>query len=170
MLAFLAVLVLPTAAFSLGMAEHMEQSKTTGFCLSCHVMEPYGRSLFIDSPDHVPANHFQDKRVPRESACLICHTTYTMFGDLQAKLTGGKHLYVNYFGHHPGGALALPALPEPRMPILPRRGQIFDESDIHLDVRAELASNEISCLECHDLTLDVTELDGLEMWVSGSAE
>ena len=56
------------------------------------------------------------------------------------------------------------------MPILPRRGQIFDESDIHLDVRAELASNEISCLECHDLALDVTELDGLEMWVSGSAE
>ena len=100
-LAFLALFLLPVFTFSFSTAHHLEQATTTTFCLSCHVMEPYGRSLYIDSPDYVPASHFQNNRVPQDQACYTCHTTYAMFGDLRAKLNGIRHVYVNYLGAVP---------------------------------------------------------------------
>src|ERR1043165_1388602 len=69
-LAFLAFLVLPVLATAMGLSAHVEQSKTTGFCLSCHVMEPYGRSLHVDDAAWLPAQHFQNNRIPRDHACF----------------------------------------------------------------------------------------------------
>lgn len=85
-LAFVALFGLPVLTFTGGAAHHLERATSTEFCLSCHVMEPYGRSLEIDSRQHVPAFHVQNNLVPPERACYSCHTSYTMFGDLQAKL------------------------------------------------------------------------------------
>src|SRR5437899_1339665 len=78
-LAFLAFFVFPTVGGVAGLDQHMEQSKTTQFCLSCHIMEPYGRSLNVDDATWIPAAHFQNNRVPRENACFTCHTNYTMY-------------------------------------------------------------------------------------------
>ena len=64
---------------------------------SCHVMEGFGRSLYIDDPSYVPAAHFQNNRIPRDQACYTCHTEYTLFGPVKSKLRGGlRHLYVQY--------------------------------------------------------------------------
>ena len=41
-LALVAVAVLPAVATTFSMNAHLEASKTTEFCLSCHVMQPYG--------------------------------------------------------------------------------------------------------------------------------
>src|SRR5437868_5518941 len=78
-LAFLAFLVLPVLVTATGLNLHMEKSKSTEFCLSCHVMAPYGKSLYVDDKDHIPAAHFQNNRIPRDHACFTCHTTYTLF-------------------------------------------------------------------------------------------
>jgi hypothetical protein len=71
---FLAFFIFPILAGSLGYNHHMERSKQTTFCLSCHVMEPYGRSLHVDDPTWLPAAHYQNNRVPRDEACYTCHT------------------------------------------------------------------------------------------------
>jgi hypothetical protein len=47
-LAFLAFFLLPLFITWGGTSRHIEHSKSTGFCLSCHTMEPYGQSLRID--------------------------------------------------------------------------------------------------------------------------
>ena len=65
------ILVLPALGFFVGFAEHTNQAKRIEFCVSCHVMEPYGRSLLIDSVDHLPANHFQNARVDQAQACFV---------------------------------------------------------------------------------------------------
>jgi cytochrome c-type protein NapC len=49
-LAFLAFLILPVLCMFWGASEHIDRSKQTQFCLSCHVMEPYGKSLYVDDP------------------------------------------------------------------------------------------------------------------------
>ena len=67
----------------MGFALHLEHAKSTEFCVSCHVMEPYGTSLHFDDLDYLPASHFQNNLVPREKACYTCHTQYTMFGDVR---------------------------------------------------------------------------------------
>jgi nitrate/TMAO reductase-like tetraheme cytochrome c subunit len=48
----------------------MERSKTTTFCLSCHTMESFGKSLYVDDPTHIPAAHFQNHRVPRRKLAI----------------------------------------------------------------------------------------------------
>jgi cytochrome c-type protein NapC len=97
-LAFVALLVFPLLAGGMGVNQHMERSKSTNFCLSCHVMEDYGKSLHVDDRSFIPATHFQYNLVPRDKACYTCHTDYTMYGDINSKLRGLKHVYAYYIG------------------------------------------------------------------------
>src|SRR5215475_13844980 len=94
-LAFLGLFIFPVLTGLLGFENHIERSKRTQFCLSCHIMEPYGKSLYVDDATYIPAAHFQNNRVPREEACYTCHTDYTLYtGGINAKIHGVRHLYV----------------------------------------------------------------------------
>src|SRR5580765_4197974 len=100
-LAFFPLFMLPAAAGAIGGYAHLEGSKQTRFCLSCHVMTDYGKSLQIDDPSFLPAAHFQNHRIPTEEACYTCHTNYTMYGDVTSRLRGLRHVYVDYLGKVP---------------------------------------------------------------------
>jgi len=65
-LAFVSIFIFPAFSGSMGFSEHMERSKTTAFCTSCHVMQDYGKSLFVDDLLSVAAAHFQNNRVSRD--------------------------------------------------------------------------------------------------------
>ncbi len=163
-LAFIAFFILPVFITVIGTSAHVENSKSTSFCLSCHVMEPYGESLRVDSRDHLPALHFQNKLVPRDQACYTCHTTYTMFGDLNAKLQGMKHVYVYYLGT-PSEPIELYSDYNNRECLHCHQGaRSFEDNEDHMDLRKDLGSNEISCLDCHDLAHEIEELEGVDMW------
>jgi hypothetical protein len=127
-------------------------------------MEQYGQSLTIDDPDHIPATHFENSRVPRDHACFSCHTTYTLYGDAAAKMKGMKHMWVNYFG-------TIPAKIELYEPFKNREclhchdgARSFEEQEFHHEYREQLMSNETSCLECHDKTHDIENLASLPKW------
>ncbi len=163
-LAFLAFLVLPLLATTMGLYAHMEQSKTTEFCLSCHVMEPYGRSLQVDDAAWLPAQHYQNNRIPRDKACFTCHTDYTMFGDVNAKLRGLRHVYVNYLGEIPEKIELYEPYNNRECLHCHAGARTFEESDLHKEMRADLGSNATSCLECHDAVHNVHELEGKPSW------
>ena len=59
-LAFLVLFFLPILCGAMGVSSEMERSKTTAFCLSCHTMEAYGKSLYIDDPGHIPCGPFSE--------------------------------------------------------------------------------------------------------------
>jgi hypothetical protein len=86
--AFATLFLVPLFALRLGVTDHVERSKTTEFCLSCHSMEPYGKSLLVDDRALIRAVHYQNHLVPADKACFTCHTDYTMYGDVNAKLRG----------------------------------------------------------------------------------
>src|SRR5215813_3868988 len=100
-LGFVTLFLLPLIAGGLGLSRHFEKSKQTTFCLSCHVMQPYGESLYVDDKHYVAAAHFQNHRVPVDEACYTCHTDYVLYGGVRAKLRGFRHVYVQYLGHVP---------------------------------------------------------------------
>jgi nitrate/TMAO reductase-like tetraheme cytochrome c subunit len=159
-LAFLAIFILPLLAGSMGVSEHVEHSKRTEFCLSCHIMEPYGKSLYVDSKDVVPAAHFQNARIPREQACFTCHTTYTLFGDYKAKLKGLRHIYIAYLGKSPYNN---------RECLHCHAGaRSFEEHKIHNkgDNMEQIKSNQLSCLDsgCHDTIHGVKDLKDQKFW------
>lgn len=165
-LAFVAFFLLPVMATVAGVATHLEHSKSTEFCMSCHEMQPYGKSLLIDDPERLPAAHYQNRRVDREFACYTCHTDYTMFGDVNSKLRGLKHVWVHYLGDvPPPGEIALYTPYNNRECLHCHAGaRSFTENVMHEDVLAELESGEMSCLDCHTETHTAGEVEEYDKW------
>ena len=163
-LVFLALFILPVMATLLGLSVQLEHSKSTEFCLSCHPMEPYGTSLRIKDPDYLPASHFQNKRILQERACFACHTQYTMFGDLNSKLRGLKHVYVQYLGTVPERIELYTPFHNRECLYCHVQARSFEENEAHQGMEEQLSDNEVSCLDCHAMTHAVEELEELELW------
>jgi nitrate/TMAO reductase-like tetraheme cytochrome c subunit len=168
-LAFIALLVFPLLSGEMGAAKHLEHSKTTQFCLSCHVMEDYGKSLLRDDRSFIPAVHYQNHLVPHDNACFTCHTTYAMYGDIRAKLGGLRHVYIYYLG----------TIPKPiklRTPYNNREclhchlgARSFEEGATHNQDPKTLPmvkSNQLGCTSsgCHNTVHNVAQLKDATFW------
>ena len=163
-LTFLAMFLVPLLVMAGGLSHHLETSKSTSFCLSCHVMKPYGESLYIDDDAHLPAAHFQNRRIDREAACYTCHTTYAMFGDFKAKLTGAKHVWVNYLGTIPDKLELYEPFQNRECLHCHGGARSYEENELHSDILEDLAGNEVSCLDCHEVAHNIENLGSLHRW------
>jgi len=162
--AFIAFFILPVVATVLGASIHLENSTSTQFCLSCHVMEAHGKSLYIDDPSYLPAAHFQNNRIPKEQACFTCHTDYTMFGDVSAKIRGLQHIYVYYFKGAPDKLALYEPFKNRECLHCHATARSFEETSPHKEMRDQLASNDMSCLTCHTKVHDVANIDKKKTW------
>ena len=171
-MAFLALLILPILCATMGISSELDRSKTTAFCLSCHIMEPYGQSLRVDDPSYLAAAHFQNHRVPADEACYTCHTNYAMFGSFKAKMAGLRHVYVYY--------LTKPPAPENiklHEPFNNREclhchlgARSFEQGAVHNadpDLLPAIKANKTSCISsgCHEVVHNVGSLGKVKMWV-----
>lgn len=168
-LAFLALFILPGVAGLMGFEGHMERSKQTSFCLSCHVMEPYGKSLYVDDSSYLPAAHFQNARIPRDQACYTCHTNYTIYGTFHDKMRGLVHAYKYYIGH-PAEPIHLYQPFNNRECLHCHLGaRSFEQGAVHnadAQTMADIKSNKLSCVSsgCHDIVHNVSQLDKVKYW------
>lgn len=168
-LAFIAFFILPIVTTVLGASIHLGNSTSTQFCLSCHVMEVYGKSLYIDDPTYIPAAHFQNNRIPKEQACFTCHTDYTMFGDVNAKVRGLKHLYVYYFKTAPTKLALYEPFKNRECLHCHATARSYEETTPHKEMKEQLAGNGMSCLTCHNKIHDVKNMDKTKMWERSGA-
>jgi cytochrome c-type protein NapC len=174
-LAFVSLFVIPLLAALAGLNKHVERSKTTAFCISCHAMSDYGKSLYIDEPTHLPAAHWQNGRVPRERACYTCHTDYTLYGDYKAKLRGLRHVWVQYLGsaprriklYHPYNNRECLHCHADTRSYLETKAHRGDDAGL-----ARIAANRVSCLlsGCHDKVHDIDGLAAATLWAPGAAD
>jgi cytochrome c-type protein NapC len=169
--AFVALCILPLLSIWAGFHEQIERSTSTQFCLSCHVMGDFGKSLYVDDKSFLPAAHFQNNFVPRDHACFTCHTDYTMFGDYKAKWRGVHHVVVQYFGK-------IPKPEDIKLYTSYNNGEClhchagarsYEEASSHhksSDMLALAASNQLSCTSsnCHDIVHNVADLNGATFW------
>jgi cytochrome c-type protein NapC len=173
-LAFFVLFLLPLICLGMGTTYHIDRSKRTEFCLSCHEMESHGKSLLVDDQAHLPAAHFQNHRVPAEEACYTCHTNYAMFGGFRAKMHGLKHVYVHY--------LRTPSAPEAIRLYDPYNNReclhchlgarSFEEGAVHTadpDLLPAVKANKVSCVSsgCHEVVHNVGSLNNVKFWKSG---
>ncbi len=165
MLAFVGFCVLPILCGTLGASEHFERSKQTSFCLSCHIMAPWGKSLYVDDPAYIPAAHFQNHRIPTDEACYTCHTNYAMYGSLKVKLNGLHHVYVQYFGT-PMNPIHLYEPFNNRECLHCHEGARSFQSPTHLAMMDVLKSNQLSCVAsgCHDTVHNTAAQDKVKFW------
>jgi cytochrome c-type protein NapC len=171
-LAFVALFLAPGLAVVGGGADHMEASKRTEFCLSCHVMGPYGKSLHVDDAEYIPAVHYQNNFVPRDEACYTCHTDYVMYGTLRSKFRGLRHIAVQYLGTIPDTIKLY--TPYNNRECLHCHGvaRKFLKVGAHRGEEnffADVTSGKRSCMEsgCHDVVHNVHELADVAVWKEG---
>jgi nitrate/TMAO reductase-like tetraheme cytochrome c subunit len=171
MLAFVAFCVLPILCGSMAASTHIERSKQTKFCLSCHIMEPYGKSLYVDDPAYIPAAHFQNHRVPPDEACYTCHTNYGLYGGVRAKIGGLRHIYIQYFGTPPAPENIKLYTPYNNRECLHCHSgaRSFETNPVHTAMMDQLKSNEMSCITsgCHDTIHNLKDQAKVKFWTLG---
>lgn len=140
---------LPLFLLWIGMDVHVQHSKETDFCLSCHSMLPYGQSLTEAEEGMLAGVHFEHHYVPQEYACYSCHTEYTLYGGLKAKFAGLQHMWHSY----------VVGVPDPielygdyanRECLRCHEGvPSFVQQPAHEGQLEELSEGALSCLLCH---------------------
>jgi cytochrome c-type protein NapC len=168
-LAFVGLCILPTLCIGTGMSFHMQRSQQTAYCVSCHSMESHGQSLYVLNASYVPAQHFQNHLVPPNQACYTCHTDYTMYGPLKDKLKGLRYLYMEYVSTPPK-IIHLDGEYSNLQCLHCHAGmRSFDENPTHTAIMGSLKTNRISCVSCHNMIHNASEVGQLKMWVDGDA-
>lgn len=168
-LAFFGLFIFPAIAAMLGFESHIEKSKQTSFCLSCHIMSPYGKSLYVDDPSYIPAAHFQNARVPRDEACYTCHTDYSLYGGFKSKVRGLHHIYAQY-------------LSTPKQPIKLYHpynnreclhchlgARSFEQGAVHNadpQTMIDIKANKLSCVSsgCHENVHNISQAEHVKYW------
>jgi cytochrome c-type protein NapC len=165
-LAFIGLCVLPAMCVVGGLNTHMQRSEQRQFCISCHDMVPYGKSLYVDDPSHIPAQHFQNHRVPADTACYACHGDYTIYGPLKDKMAGLTRIYMQYVSTPPNPITIPGGFKNDQCLHCHLGARSFEENPVHAAIRDSLISNQMSCLTsgCHDTAHDVANLSHVKFW------
>jgi cytochrome c-type protein NapC len=168
-LAFVGLCILPTLCIGAGMSFHLQRSQQTAYCVSCHSMESHGQSLHVLDTSYVPAQHFQNHLVPPRQACYTCHTDYTMYGPLKDKLKGLRYLYMEYVSTPPK-TIHLDGKYSNSQCLHCHAGmRTFDENPTHTAIMGSLNTNRVSCISCHNMIHNASEVSQMKMWFEGDA-
>jgi cytochrome c-type protein NapC len=143
--------LMPLGMSAVSLSAGMTESSRTRFCLQCHEMTPYGRSLFTDLPGVLPAAHYQNRLISRDSTCFSCHTDYAQFGDFKAKLNGLRHVWAHYISGVPQKIALYKPYPNYNCLHCHDDSRRFVEKPAHRPILADLQSGRTSCLTCHNL-------------------
>jgi cytochrome c-type protein NapC len=168
-LAFIGLFVLPALCIGTGMSFHMQRSQTTAYCISCHSMETHGQSLYVLNTSYIPAQHFQNHLVPPNQACYTCHTDYTMYGPLKDKIKGLRYLYMEYVSTPPKTIHLAGTYSNLQCLHCHAGMRSFDENPTHTAIMGSLKTNRISCISCHNMIHNASEVGHMKMWVDGDA-
>lgn len=140
------------------------QSSSTGFCLSCHEMKDYGKSLFVDNRQALAAVHYQNRFVDRETVCYSCHKDYAMFGDVTAKMNGLRHVWAHYIAGVPKKIELYKPYPNSNCLHCHDDMRRFVEGPAHKPIMSALYAGTTSCLSCHRIAHDMAKVQAGEFW------
>jgi len=153
-------LLLSAGNLSYGVAE----SSQTRFCLSCHEMQRYGKSLFVDDKQALAAVHYQNRLVDRDVTCYACHKDYALFGDVKAKVNGLRHVWAHYVRGVPDKIALYQPYPNANCLHCHDDARRFLEKPPHRPVLDALQSGSLSCLGCHRVAHDMGKVDAHSFW------
>lgn len=162
---FLGLVGLPFVAIGSGTTYGVKASSKTEFCISCHEMEQYGQSLFVDDPRALPAVHYQKRLINRDETCYQCHTDYAMFGDVSAKINGLKHVWVHYLGDVPETFELYNPYPNHNCLHCHDDARGYVESPAHKGSFRDMEQGKVSCLKCHDMGHALDKVAAGQLWL-----
>jgi cytochrome c-type protein NapC len=153
--AVLGVFSWPATYFSMSV-HSLNRSKTVEFCGSCHQMSRHIDDVTSKQSKSLAAKHYKRYWI-NDHQCYTCHTNYTLFGPIETKLTGLKHMYVSLFKHVNEEDIKIysPYLDKNCMTC--HDNERFNKPEEHLD-----RDPDESCVDCHDNIHKVRKKDSEE--------
>ncbi len=139
--------VLPGASILFGSLLVFHRAEGVAFCASCHLaMKPYVDDMQNPASQSLAAVHYKNRYIPSDQ-CYTCHTSFGMFGDVQAKWAGMidvQRYYMRSFEF----PLTMRA-PYPNTDCLKCHAEAMKWSAAHKEFKESVFDGEVSCLECH---------------------
>ena len=124
-----------------------ERAERVEFCASCHLTMKSFVDDMKDSKSHsLAALHFKNRYIP-DNQCYSCHTSYGLFGTVQAKKEGLNDVYRYYTRTY-----HLPIklrTPYPNTDCLKCHAGSVKWEAAHEDYKDALFSGEATCMQCH---------------------
>jgi nitrate/TMAO reductase-like tetraheme cytochrome c subunit len=140
--------ILPVVVSSGGGVLVVEKSQRVGLCNSCHLtMKPYVDDMKNPASKSLAAIHYTNRYIP-DDQCYVCHTSYGMFGTMQAKKEGIIDV-VKYYTH----TFSVPVKmrhPYSNNDCLKCHGASAKFLASHKKDREAMFADEVSCMQCHD--------------------
>jgi nitrate/TMAO reductase-like tetraheme cytochrome c subunit len=92
------VLVVPSISTMFGTLLVFERAERVEFCGSCHkAMQVYVDDMENPLSESLAAVHYRNRYIPRNQ-CYTCHTSFGLFGTVQAKVAGIIDVHKYYTG------------------------------------------------------------------------
>jgi nitrate/TMAO reductase-like tetraheme cytochrome c subunit len=148
LLAFAGLVVVPAAAVGVANYHTFEGVHEVAACARCHVMRPMVTDLHDPASDTLAARHFKNRWIPKDQ-CFHCHSDYGLSGDMEAKMTGFRHLarYTTHSYHEP--IRARTRFNNDNCLKCHGEAPKFNSVSSHHTVHELLAASTMSCLNCH---------------------
>lgn len=141
------VLVVPSISTMFGTLLVFERAERVEFCGSCHeAMQIYVDDMRNPDSQSLAAVHYRNRYIPRNQ-CYTCHTSFGLFGTIQAKVAGvvDVHKYYTHTFQHPIEMRA----PYGNDDCLKCHSGAVRWSANHADIKESILSGQIVCLDCH---------------------
>jgi cytochrome c nitrite reductase small subunit len=124
-----------------------ERAERVEFCASCHVtMKVFVDDMKNPKSESLAALHFKNRYIP-DDQCYSCHTSYGLFGTVEAKKEGLNDVYKYYTR-----TFHLPITlrhPYPNNDCLKCHAGSAKWLASHEDYKDALFSGQATCMQCH---------------------
>lgn len=141
------VLILPSISLLFGTLLVFERAERVEFCASCHLtMRPYVEDMKNLQSASLAAIHYKNRFIP-SNQCYDCHTSYGMFGTVEAKMDGVLDVYKYYTR-----TFRLPIKmrrPYPNNDCLKCHAESAKFAGSHQEFKEELFAGKSTCMQCH---------------------
>lgn len=143
------VVMLPLLSLSTGMLLLFDRAERVEFCASCHLtMKAYVEDMKNPGSEGLAATHYRNRYI-HSNQCYECHTSYGMFGTLEAKIAGTVDVY-KYFTRAYEFPLKM-RLPYPNGDCLKCHAESAKwlGHEEHVSAKEDLFAEAVKCLDCH---------------------
>jgi nitrate/TMAO reductase-like tetraheme cytochrome c subunit len=147
-----AVVVLPSFSVATGMLLVFSRAERVEFCGSCHLaMGGFVADMSDPRGEGLAAIHYRDRLIPSHQ-CYECHTSYGLFGNLQAKVHGVGQVIEYYAGGFEPPATMWQPYSNADCLKCHARSQRWLREEAHTDeqMKRELFEDRVSCMNCHE--------------------
>ena len=148
LVALLALIVLPATAALLANYHTFEGVHEVRGCASCHVMLPMVNDMLDPGSETLAALHYKNRWIA-DDQCYHCHSDYGLGGNLEAKMTGFRHLARYTTRTYQEPIKSRVKFDSNNCLHCHEKAPKWVAVEFHIESLQDLRTNKTTCVECH---------------------